>query len=87
MGFEKPMTGAQRVARRREALRAQGLRPRTVWVPDTNSAAFKAQARRDCERLWDMRPDDEQAMAWVQAMNEELFASLPPYYDDDVEAR
>ena len=51
MGFEKPLTGAERVARRRAALRAQGLRPRTFWLPDPNSEAFKEQARRDVEAV------------------------------------
>lgn len=51
MGFEKPLTGAERVARRRAALRAQGLRPRTFWLPDPNSEAFKEQARREVEAL------------------------------------
>ena len=45
------MTGAERVAKRRAALRAQGLRPRTIWVPDRNSPEFKAQAARDVETL------------------------------------
>jgi Protein of unknown function (DUF3018) len=77
MGFEKPLTGAQRVAKRRAALRAQGLKPKTIWVPDRNSDAFKEQARRDCERAWELVPEEEQAMAFVEAMTDELLRDHP----------
>ncbi|WEK46793.1 MAG: antitoxin MazE family protein [Candidatus Andeanibacterium colombiense] len=30
----------------RERLRAQGLRPIQVWVPDVRGASFRAEARR-----------------------------------------
>ena len=32
-----PSTGVQRVAKRRAALRSQGLRPIQIWVPDRSS--------------------------------------------------
>jgi hypothetical protein len=51
MALEKPLTGAERVAKRRATLRAQGLRQRTFWLPDPNSEAFKEQARREVEAL------------------------------------
>lgn len=35
-----------KVRRHRDRLRAQGLRPLQIWVPDTRTAAFKAEARR-----------------------------------------
>jgi Protein of unknown function (DUF3018) len=78
MGFEKPLTGAERVARRRAALRAQGLKPKTIWVPDRNSEAFKERARRDVAAInaWYVANPDE--MAWIEAMAEEALASLPP---------
>ncbi len=41
-----------RVRKHREALRAQGLRPVTRWVPDTRDPAFQAEYRR-------------QALAWA----------------------
>jgi hypothetical protein len=77
MGFEKPMTGAERVAKRRAALRAQGLKPKTIWVSDRNSEVFKEQARLDCERAWELVPEDEQAMAFIEAMTEELLRDHP----------
>ena len=33
-------TSAQRVEKRRAALRAQGLRPIQIWVPDTRAPGF-----------------------------------------------
>jgi hypothetical protein len=41
-----PMSSAERVARRRAAMRAAGLRPIQLWVPDTRSAAFLDECRR-----------------------------------------
>lgn len=37
---------SDRVRRHREELRARGLRPIQIWVPDTRSEAFD----RECER-------------------------------------
>ena len=39
-------TGAQRVAKGRAALRAQGLRPIQVWVPDTRAPGFAEECAR-----------------------------------------
>lgn len=35
-----------KVRAHRKRLRAQGLRPVQIWVPDTRSLTFKAQAHR-----------------------------------------
>jgi hypothetical protein len=43
-------TTAQRVRRHREELRAAGLRPVQIWVPDTRRAGFDAECRRQSER-------------------------------------
>lgn len=37
----------ERVREHRARLRAQGLRPIQIWVPDTNSEEFRRQARAD----------------------------------------
>jgi hypothetical protein len=42
---------AERVARRRAGLRAQGLRPRQFWLPDVRSEAFQAEVRRACAAI------------------------------------
>ena len=40
-----------KVRQHRERLRAQGLRPVQLWVPDTRSEAFRAEARREAEAV------------------------------------
>jgi hypothetical protein len=40
----KPATVAERVRDHRRRLRAQGLRPIQIWVPDVRSAQFAQQA-------------------------------------------
>ena len=42
---------AQRVQKHRIALRAAGLRPVQIWVPDTRRAGFAAECRRQCLAL------------------------------------
>ena len=41
-----PAASAQRVAKRRAALRAQGLRPVQIWVPDTRAPGFTEECAR-----------------------------------------
>lgn len=41
----------ERVKKRREVLRAQGLRPIQIWVPDTRSANFAMQCRMQSSAL------------------------------------
>jgi len=42
----KPKSSRAKVREHRGRLRAQGLRPIQIWVPDVRSAAFKAEAHR-----------------------------------------
>ena len=37
---------AERVRKRRDALRAAGLRPVQIWVPDTSRPGFAEECRR-----------------------------------------
>ncbi|MGU3492421.1 antitoxin MazE family protein [Xanthobacteraceae bacterium A53D] len=41
-----PKPSRTKVGEHRARLRAQGLRPIQIWVPDVRSAAFKAEAHR-----------------------------------------
>lgn len=41
-----PAPVSQRVQKRREALRAAGLRPIQIWVPDTRRPGFAEECRR-----------------------------------------
>ncbi|HEY1885420.1 MAG TPA: antitoxin MazE family protein [Roseiarcus sp.] len=42
----RPKPSRIKVRNHRERLRAQGLRPIQIWVPDVRSPAFRAEARR-----------------------------------------
>jgi hypothetical protein len=42
----RPKSSVQKVSKHRERLRAQGLRPVQIWVPDMRTDAFKAEAKR-----------------------------------------
>lgn len=78
MGAEPPLTSTERSRRRRAALRAQGLRPVTFWLPDTSTPEFKAQAARACaaiDRQWN---EDKELRDWVDAMNAAAVADIPP---------
>lgn len=48
---QKPGTSAQRVRRRRDKLRAAGLRPVQIWVPDTRAAGFAEECARQSRRV------------------------------------
>lgn len=63
---------AERVARRRAKLRATGLRPVQLWVPDTRDPRFIEECRRQSKLLRDSetaasRAEDE---AWEAASAE-----------------
>ena len=42
----KDSSGSKRVREHRRRLRAQGLRPVQIWVPDVRSPEFAAEAHR-----------------------------------------
>lgn len=70
----EPLSRAERVARRRAKLRAAGLRPVQLWVPDTRAAQFAEECRRQSRLIRDSesamsRADDA---AWEAASEEAL---------------
>lgn len=42
----RPSSSREKVRAHRERLRAQGLRPVQIWVPDVRSPGFRAEAHR-----------------------------------------
>lgn len=56
----------ERVQRRRAAMRAAGLRPVQLWVPDTRRPGFAEECRRQCARI-------AQADTTAEAQAEALF--------------
>jgi hypothetical protein len=50
--MEVAMTdGAKRVRKHREKMKAAGLKPVTIWVPDVNSPEFKARVAREIKLI------------------------------------
>jgi hypothetical protein len=43
--------GAKRVRKHREKMKAAGLKPVTIWVPDVNAPEFKAQVAREIKLI------------------------------------
>ncbi len=57
-----------RVAAHRAQLRARGLRPIQIWVPDTRAPGFVAEARRQA-RLVDSGADFEDTMDFLERVS------------------
>lgn len=49
----------------RANLREKGLRPIQIWVPDTRSPAFKAEARRQ-SAVVALSPEDAEVNAFIE---------------------
>jgi len=63
----KPTTSRDKVRAHRARLRAQGMRPITIWVPDMRSPKFAQEARRQC-LLANHSPYAAEDQAWVDSM-------------------
>lgn len=65
----KPMSRAERVERRRAKLRAAGLRPVQIWIPDTRVPEFSEECRRQSRLIADSETEDTRAEdeAWATA--------------------
>lgn len=50
-----------KVQAHRDRLRARGLRPLQIWVPDVRSASFRAEARRQSLAVAGRSAGDDQA--------------------------
>lgn len=46
-----PVPTSDRVRKRRQALRAAGLRPLQIWVPDARAPGFTDECRRQAARV------------------------------------
>ena len=59
-------TSADRVQKHRAALRAAGLRPVQIWVPDTRSSDFANECRRQSLALQG-DPQEADILNWLEA--------------------
>jgi hypothetical protein len=69
-------TRAERVQRRRDKLRAAGLRPVQIWVPDTRAPGFVEECARQCRLVAEADRLDPDADAWLGANNAALADDL-----------
>jgi hypothetical protein len=57
----------QRVRKRRAALRAAGLRPVQIWLPDTRRSGFAEECRRQSMMLQG-DPHELQTLEWLDVI-------------------
>ena len=58
-----------KIRKHREKLRAQGLRPVQIWVPDTTTPEFREEARRQSLRIANS-PHEAEDQAFIDAISE-----------------
>ena len=66
---------AERVREARDKLRAAGLRPVQIWVPDTTAPGFAAEAARQARLLseWEASAAGREEMAFWDALAAEAW--------------
>lgn len=60
-----PASVNQRVQRRREAMRAAGLRPLQIWVPDTRRPGFAQECLRQSRLIAAVDAGDKELAAFL----------------------
>ncbi len=65
-------TVRQRVEKRRAALRAAGLRPLQIWVPDVSKPGFVAECRRQARLVAQADAADEDLGGFLDAASADL---------------
>ena len=55
---------ADRVKKHRDALRAAGLRPVQIWVPDVRRRGFAQECKRQSRKLY-RDPHEQQILRWL----------------------
>jgi hypothetical protein len=68
-------SNVERVREAREKLRAAGLRPVQIWIPDTKAPGFAAEAARQARLLaeWEASPTGREEMAFWDALASEVW--------------
>ena len=74
-----PKSTVERVRERRDKLRAAGLRPVQVWLPDTTAPGFADEAARQARLLaeWEASPAGREEMAFWDALAAEAWNDEP----------
>ena len=60
-------TSTERTRKTRERHRRAGMRLLQIWVPDTRSPDFAAEAARQSRLIgeWDRSPEGRETMEWI----------------------
>ena len=66
---KKKASALERVRKHREALRARGLRPIQIWIPDTRKPGFAEEAHRQCLAL-ENDPQEKEVMDWLDQVRD-----------------
>jgi Protein of unknown function (DUF3018) len=69
---QKKTANKTKVSAHRARLRAQGLRPIQIWVPDTRSPEFAAEAKRQ-SMLIANSPSEAEEQALIDSISELRF--------------
>ncbi len=69
-------TRTERVKRRRDKMRAAGLRPVQLWVPDTRAPGFAEEYARQFRVVSEVQNIDHEVDAFLDEINAELAAEL-----------
>lgn len=64
------MTLAERVGKRRAALRKAGLRPVQIWVPDTSAPGFAEECARQSRLIAENPRDDNEIMEFFEGLQD-----------------
>ena len=67
----KAKTSRERQRAYRARMRAKGMKPITIWVPDPDSPAFAAEARRQ-SRLIANSPHEADDQAFIDSLRDDL---------------
>ena len=59
-----PSAVTERVRKHREQLRAEGLKPIQIWIPDTRSDSFRRKCERESLSLA-ADPLEADTLAWI----------------------
>lgn len=62
-------TSTVRVQKRRDAMRAAGLRPIQIWVPDTRLPSFAEECRRQ-SLIAANNPHEQEIMEWIEQVQD-----------------
>lgn len=57
--------GAKRVRKHREKMKAAGLKPVTIWLPDVNAPGYREEIRRQCLIL-NNDPQEQRVLAEIE---------------------